>query len=78
VFLTETGVVADETETTAATPSPTTFGEVKNALHIIPKQSQMPQVTSRQESSQMSLGSETNQSDNLILSLIPDTVPDSS
>jgi hypothetical protein len=33
-------------DSTAATPSPTTFGELMQALDIVPGQSQMPQVTS--------------------------------
>jgi len=35
-----------QTDLTAATPSPTTFGELMQALDIVPGQSQMPQVTS--------------------------------
>jgi hypothetical protein len=31
---------------TAATPSPTTFGELMQAVDIVPGQSQIPQVTS--------------------------------
>jgi len=47
-----------QTDSTVATPSPTTFGEHMQALDIVPGQSQMPQVTSWQGSSQMRLGSE--------------------
>jgi len=47
-------------------------------LEIVPGQSQMPQVTSRQGSSQMRLHSEKPQADNHIVSLMPDVVPDSS
>jgi len=39
-------VVKPPTDTPAATPSPTTFGEHMPVLHIVPGQSQMPQVTS--------------------------------
>jgi hypothetical protein len=35
-----------QTDLTAATPSPTTFGELMEALDIVPGQSPMPQVTS--------------------------------
>jgi hypothetical protein len=44
-------------DSTAARPSPTTFGEVMQALDIVPGQSQLLHVTSRQGSSQMTLGS---------------------
>ena len=71
-------VVKPQTDTTAATPSPTTFGELMQVLDIVPGQSQMPQVTSLQGSSQMRLGSEIPQADNHIVALMPDTVPDSS
>jgi len=46
-----------QTDSTAATPSPTSCGELMQALDIVPGQSQMPQVTSRQRSSQIRLGS---------------------
>jgi len=46
-------VVKPQTDTTAATPSPTTFGELMKTLDIVPRQSQMPQVTPQQGSSQM-------------------------
>jgi len=49
-------LVTPQTDTTAATPSPTTFGKLMQVLDIVPRQSQMPQVTSRQGSSQMRLG----------------------
>jgi len=65
-------------DSTAATPSPTTFGELMQALNIVPGQSQMPQVTSRQETSQMRLGSEKPQADNHIVPPMPAAVPDSS
>jgi hypothetical protein len=65
-------------DSTAATPSPTTFGELMQALDIVPGQSQMPQVTSRQGTSQMRLGSEKPQADNRILPPMPAAVRDSS
>ena len=67
-----------QTDSTAATPSPTTFGEHMQALDIIPGQSQMPKVTSRQGSTQMRLGSKKPQADNHIVLPMPDAVPDSS
>jgi len=71
-------VVKPQTDTTAATPSPTTLGELMQVLDIVPGQSQMLQVTSCQGSSPMMLGSEKPQADNDIVSLMPDAVPDSS
>jgi hypothetical protein len=65
-------------DTTAATPSPTTFVELMQALDIVPGHSQMPQVTSRQGTSQMSFGSEKPQADKYIVPLMPTAVPDSS
>ena len=65
-------------DSTAATPSPTTFGELMQALDIVPRQSQMLQVTSRQGSSQMRLGSEKPKADNHIVPPMPAMVPDSS
>jgi hypothetical protein len=47
-----------QTDTTAATPSPTTCGKIMQALDIVPRQLQMPQVTSPQGCTQMRLGSE--------------------
>jgi len=47
-------------------------------LDMVPAQSQMPQVTSQQGSSQMRLGSEKPQADYPIVSLMPDVVPNSS
>jgi len=71
-------VVKPQTDTTAATPSPSPFVELMQVLDIVPGQSQMPQVTSCQGSSQMRLGSEKPQADNHIVSLMPNAVPDSS
>jgi len=68
-------VVKPQTETTAATPSPITLGELMQVLDIGRGQSQVPQVTSWQGSSQTRLGSEKPQADNDVVSLIPDTVP---
>jgi hypothetical protein len=39
-------VVKPETDTTAATPSPTPFAELMQALDIVPRHSQMLQVMS--------------------------------
>jgi len=71
-------VVKPQTEMTAATPSPTTFGQLMQVLDIVPLQSQMLQVRSPQGSSQIRLGSEKPQADNHILSLMPNVLPDSS
>jgi len=65
-------------DSTAATPSPTTFGELMQALNIVPGQSQMPQVTSRQGTSQMRLDLEKPQADNHIVPPMPAEVPNSS
>jgi len=50
-------VVKHQTDTTAATPSPTTFGELMQALDIVPGQLWLVQVMSQLRSSQMWLGS---------------------
>ena len=71
-------VVKPQTDTTVATPSPTTFGEHIQVLDIVPGQSRMLQVTSRQGTSRMSLGSEKPQACYDIVFLMPDTVPNSS
>ena len=71
-------VVKPHTSTTAATPSLITYGELMKVLDIIPGQSQMPQVMSPQESSQLRLSSEEAQADNHIVSLMSDAVPNSS
>ena len=47
-------------------------------LGIVPGHSQMPQVTFRQQSSQMRLGSEKRQPDRHIVYVMPDVVPNSS
>jgi len=64
-------------DSTAATPSPTTFGELMQALDIVPGQSQMPQVTFRPGTSQIRLCSEKPQADNRIVLPMPPEVPDS-
>jgi len=66
-----------QTDLTAATPLPTTFGELMQALDIVPGPSEMPQVTSRQGRSQMKLGSEKPQADNHIVLPMPAAVLDS-
>jgi len=71
-------VVKPQTDTTATTPSPTTFGELMQVLDIVPGQSQMPQVTSREGSSQIGLGSEKSPANMHMVSLMADAVPDSS
>jgi hypothetical protein len=78
--MTEVKVPADvkpHTDTAAATPSPTTFGELMQVLDIILGQSKMQQVTSRQGSSKTRLGSEKPQADNDVVSLIRDAVANS-
>jgi len=50
-------VVKPQTQSTAATPSPTTFEELMQTLDTIPGLLQMPHGTSRQGSGQMRLGS---------------------
>ena len=69
-------VVKPQTDMAVASPSPTTFGELMQVLDIVPGQSQMPQVTSQQGSSQTRLGSEKPQAENHIVSPMPDAVPD--
>jgi len=71
-------VVKPQRGMTAATPSPTTFGELMQALDIIPGQSQMPPMPSGQGSRQMGLGSVKPQAHNHRVSLMPDMMPDSS
>jgi len=71
-------VVKPQTDMTAATPSPTTFGELMQVLDIVPGQSHMMPVTSQQGCRQMRVGSDKPEADNHLLSLMPDTMPDSS
>jgi len=54
-------VVKPKTDKTAATPSPKSFGGLRQTLDIVPGQSQMPQGTSYPGSSQMRLGLEKSQ-----------------
>jgi hypothetical protein len=65
-----------QTDSTAATPSLTTFRELMQLRDIVPGQSQMPQVTTRQGSSQQRQWLETPQADNHIVQPIPAEVPD--
>jgi hypothetical protein len=71
-------VAKPQTDLTAATPSPTTFVELVQALDIGLGHLQMPQVTSRQGSSQMRLGLEQGPADNHIVPTMPGVVPNSS
>jgi len=71
-------IVKPQTNTTAATPLPTTFGELMQTLDIVPRQYQLPQGSSRPGSSQMRLCSEKPQSHTDIESLLPDAVANSS
>jgi hypothetical protein len=65
-----------QADSTAATPPPTTFGELMQALDIVPGQSQIPQVMSRQGTSQIRLGSEKPPADNHIVLPMAAVVPD--
>jgi len=69
-------VVKPQTDMTAATPSPTTFGELMQVLDIVPGQSHMMQVTSQPGCRQMRVGSDQPEADNHLLSLMPDAMPD--
>ena len=78
---TELKVLADvkpQTDMTAATPSPSTFGDLMHILDIVPGQSQMLQVTSRQGSCQIKRSLEKPQAENLMVSHMPEPMPDSS
>jgi hypothetical protein len=70
-------LVNPPTDTTAATPLPTTIGEHMLTLDIVPRQSQMPQLTSRPGSCQMTLCSEQPQIQTDMASLLPDAVANS-
>lgn len=65
-------VVKPQTDMTAATPLPTTFVALVQALNIIPGQSQMLQFTFQLVSSPMGIGSDKPQADNHIVTLMPD------
>ena len=67
-------VVKLELDLSAATPSPTTFGEHMQTLHIVRGQSQMLAVTSQPGSGQMRLGLKKPQSHKFIRVLSPDVV----
>jgi hypothetical protein len=67
-----------QTDPTAATPSPKTFGDLIQPLDIVRGQSQMPPVTSRQGRAQMRLGSEQPHAENHIVPPMPAVVPDMS
>jgi len=64
-----------QTDMTAATPATTTFGELMEAVDIVPGQSKMPQVTPRQGSSPMRMGLENAQADNHVVQAILAAVP---
>jgi len=68
-------VMKHQIDTTAATPSPTIFGEVIQTLQIVRGQSQMLAVTSRPGSRQMRLGLEKPQLLEFILVFSPDAGP---
>jgi len=65
-----------QTDTTAATPLPTMFGELMPALDILPGQSQMAQGTSQQWWSHMRQGLAKPQARNQRFPAMPDAVPD--
>jgi hypothetical protein len=65
-------------DSTAATPSRTTIGELLKALDIVPGQSQIPLVTSGQGTSPMRHGSEKPQAANDTVPPKPTAVSDSS
>jgi len=69
-------VVKPQIDTTAATPSPTTFGEHIQTIEIVRGQSPMTAVTSRTRSSQIRLGSEKPQSHQFIPVLLPNAATD--
>jgi len=63
-------------DTTAAAPSPTTFGEHMQPPDIVHRQELMQAVTCRPGSSQMRLGSEKPQSHKFMPVLLPDAEPE--
>jgi len=71
-------VVKTQTDMTAPTLSPTTFGEVMQTLDIVPGQSQMLPVMSWLERCEMRLGSENPQALSDIAHSMSDLVPNSS
>jgi len=70
-------VVKFQIDTTAATPSPTTFGEHIQTYNIVRRLSQMPAVTSGPGGGQLRLGSEKPQLNKFIPVLSPDAASDS-
>ena len=70
-------VVTPQIDITAATPSPTTFGEHMHTVDIVWGQSPMTAVISRLGSSQMRLGSEKPQWHQYITVVSPDVATDS-
>jgi len=75
--LTVPAVVTHQIDTTAATPSPTTFGEHMQTLDMVRGQSPMTAVTSQPGSSQMRPGSEKPQSHQFIMVFSADAATDS-
>jgi len=69
-------VVKPQHDSTAATASPTTYGELWQTLDIIRGQSPTPQRTSSLGCSQMSLGSEKQRSHKRKAYCPPDAAPD--
>jgi len=71
-------VLKPRTDTTAPTPSLTTFEELLQTRDIVRRHSHIPQVRSRPGSIQMRLGLEKPESHNSRAHLLPGVVPDSS
>jgi len=69
-------VVKPQTDTTAATASPTTVGEHMQTPDIVQGQLQMPAVTSQPGIGQLRLGLEKPQCKKFIPVLSPDMAPD--
>jgi hypothetical protein len=67
-----------QADSTVATPSLTTFGELLQVVDNIPGQSQIAQVTSGQDTSQMRVGLEKPQEDNNTVPQMAAAVPDPS
>jgi hypothetical protein len=74
--LTVPPVVTPQIDTTAATPSLTTFGDHMQTLNIIRRKSKMQAVTFRPGSSQMQLGSGKPQLHNFVPVVSPEVEPD--
>lgn len=71
------GVVEPQMHYVVAVPALTTLGEVIESQDAVPRKTQMPQVASRPGSSHMRPVSRKPQSQECILSLWPDTAPNS-